>query len=188
LKDLVATPDDPDKGNLINRAFFDSAVVWYSKLYIESDDGRVKLDSLKVYQNHPDHLKVHNRIIEMRHKSIAHQTGRFEGVIPYVALNPDETNKDIIEFYYNFIHPNFHDEHFINSFLDMAQMTADKIDRMILSAEGRLLKDLESKGMDALYSLALKIDSSGNKEDGSYLKLDETIIMDNFATYIRHHK
>ncbi|BDB13318.1 hypothetical protein [Acidithiobacillus ferrooxidans] len=187
LKDLAATKDDPNEDNLINRALFDSAVVWYSKLYIDSDAGRIKLEGRKVYQRHPEYLALHNKIIEIRHKAIAHQTGRFEGVIPYVALMPDEENKDIIELYYDVVYPKFFDDKLLDSFLEMAHTTARQIDAMIIRAEARVLKEADKMGLDYLYSRAMKLYPGGKKEKGDQITIEENPVANNFATFVRHH-
>ena len=175
-------------GSLITNSFFDSAVIWYSKVFIDSDDGRVKLDANIIYNKNPEYMSLHKKIIDLRHKLIAHQTKAFEDTIPFVALNPDESKKDIVEIYYRMISPDFSNSHYIALLLNMAKMAAEQITVMICRAEDRLLDELNALGLDYLYTQAFRFGSADQAHDGSVLLLDDEPAGDNFETYIRHHQ
>ena len=147
--------DDSDD-NLVEKAFFDSAVLWYAKLFIDSDPGRVKLDHTSIYKNTKQHLALHDKIIQLRHKSFAHQSLTFDVAIPFIALNPDESKKEVVEIYYNLISPGVFNDQSLQEMITMTEITEKMITSMIYYAEDRLLDALDDLGIDYLYSRSAK--------------------------------
>lgn len=185
-----ASQKPKNETTLIAHSLFDSALVWYSKVFISSDDGRIKLDPQKTYEGNHKHIFLHNEIIELRHKLIAHQTKMFEDAIPFAALNPDESRKEIVEIYYRLLSPDLSNSHYIKSLKDMTAITTAKITSRMCWAEDRLLDELNSLGIDNLYEQAIKFRAGQQDEDkeGSVLLLEDELVADNFETYIRHHQ
>ena len=142
-------------GNLAEKAFFDSAVLWYAKLFIDSDLGRVKLDYRSIYKQER-HLTLHNEIIQLRHRALAHQSLSFEGAIPFIALNPDESKKEIVEIYYNLFTSAVFDNERLKEMIVMTEITEKAITDMICHAEDRLLKALSELEIDYLYARSAK--------------------------------
>ena len=91
-----------EKFEFAMKTFFDASILWYSKLFIESDKGKIKLDYKKAYKDKDNYIKLHKKIIDIRHKSLAHQTGNYDHALAFVALNPDFSKKEIVEFYYKY--------------------------------------------------------------------------------------
>lgn len=166
--------------------FLDASIIWYSKLFIDSDNGKIKLDHKKIYGDRKDHLKLHEKIVEIRHGSIAHQTGRFDLALAFVALNPDDKQKEIVEFYYNYISHGSMQHEELKTFEDMLNILIESINQKIYGAEDRILKDLTDKiGIDKLYELRFKV---GDKSDISGSMVIETnYVFDNYETYNKFH-
>ena len=188
LKELIGSDPDPAKINgLVVRSLFDSALIWYAKLYIDSDAGRIKLDATRVYEGKPQLIQLHDRLIEMRHKSVAHQTGAFDRVIPYAAFSPDETKKEVLEFYYDIIYPQLDIQRNLTNFIELADITAKHLEAMIIRSEKRMLEEIEGPQLDYFYEQSMKFHLGQGKSE-ERIEIEDEIETDNFKTYDRFHK
>lgn len=181
--------DDKSKAEQIEyivKTFFDSAVILYSKLFIDSENGKVKLEHKKIYKENNEFIKLHEKIVDIRHKSLAHQTGVYDYSVAFVALNPDVTKKEVVEFYYKYYFFGILEFNELVIFSNMIANLIEEIDKKIFIAEDRMLAELEKKvGIDKLYELSLKI---GDESDISgYSKIEEDYSHDNYETYQKFH-
>lgn len=159
LSNDIGSGSEDGKQHLVERSFFDSAVFWYSKPFMESDKGRVRIDANAIYEgDNKRHLALHARIIDLRNKLIAHQTLSYEWTIPVIALNPDETKKEIVEIYYDMRTTGIFNINELHEMIQMTYVACEKINNMICRREDKLLDELNSIGMDYLYSVAAKRD------------------------------
>lgn len=173
--------------DFVMKTFIDASIIWYSKLFIDSDNGKIKLDHKKIYGNKEEHIKLHKKIVEIRHGAIAHQTGRFDLALAFVALNPDTEKKEIIEFYYNYISYGSIESEEIKTFKNMLNILIESIDQKIYGAEDRLLKDLTDKiGIEKLYELSFKVEDESDIS-GS-IAIETNYAFDNYETYNRFHE
>lgn len=188
LNEMIGPDPDPVViDGLVVRSLFDSALIWYAKLYIDSDAGRIKLDATRVYEGKPQLIQLHDRLIEMRHKSVAHQTGAFDRVIPYAAFSPDETKKEVLEFYYDIIYPQLDIQRNLTNFIELADITAKHLEAMIIRSEKRMLEEIEGPQLDYLYEQSMKFHLGQGKSEES-IEIEDEIETDNFKTYDRFHK
>ena len=182
---MTSVKQDDVNTDFVMKTFIDASIIWYSKLFIDSDNGKIKLDHKKIYGDNK-HIKLHKKIVEIRHGAIAHQTGRFDLALAFVALNPDVEKKDIIEFYYNYIFYGSMELEELKTFEDMLNILIESINHKIYSAEDRLLNDLIDKiGIDKLYELSFKV---GDESDISgSINIETNYAFDNYETYNRFH-
>ncbi|ACH84962.1 MULTISPECIES: hypothetical protein [Acidithiobacillus] len=182
---MTSVKQDDVNTDFVMKTFIDASIIWYSKLFIDSDNGKIKLDHKKIYGDNK-HIKLHKKIVEIRHGAIAHQTGRFDLALAFVALNPDAEQKEIIEFYYNYISYGSMELEELKTFEDMLNILIESIDQKIYGAEDRLLKDLTDKiGIEKLYELSFKV---GDESDISgSISIETNYAFDNYETYNRFH-
>ena len=55
---------------LLQKSLFNSFILAYSKCFTSSGKGRIKLEATSVFKD--DHIKIHKRIITLRHEYVAH--------------------------------------------------------------------------------------------------------------------
>ena len=56
----------------LHQALFRSFVISYAKCFSTSGQGRLSLNKKDIYKNQPDNLTVHERVIDIRNKFVAH--------------------------------------------------------------------------------------------------------------------
>lgn len=72
-------------------AHYKSALNSYAKCFISAGPGQIRLDPMPVFQSDPTYLEKHNRLINLRHKYIAHNDeNEIESVIVVEEDAPNE--------------------------------------------------------------------------------------------------
>ena len=116
----------------LHQALFRSFVISYAKCFSTSGQGRLSLNKKDIYKNQPDNLTVHERVIDIRNKFVAHSDD--SGVDVAVLGVKEMENKILIKHTYTLAQIN--DEY-------------DSFSKLITTAEDTVISKV-NKALDAI--------------------------------------
>ncbi|MFM0065013.1 hypothetical protein [Paraburkholderia aspalathi] len=154
----------------VNQSLWQSAVMAYARCFVSASEGRIRLEE-DIFKQADSAIKLaHARAIELRHKYIAHSTGASHFDIPedkykelreivslHVALNPNEKNRQIVEFYYDILFFGPAEIKYAKEMRSLIEYVVVSVNKKLEKTEQALLKELETEHtIDDLYEGAVR--------------------------------
>jgi len=139
------------------------ALISYGRCFVSADGRGMKLESHHVKQLGHDHLKTHNKVMELRHQYIAHSgKNREQNAMIFVPLYGDLSAPEIKHaIFTNLVTANPCKED-LDRFLDLAKSLLKSVENLFLHAEKSVVDYFSSKSPEELLQL-LQNKSSAEK-------------------------
>jgi hypothetical protein len=167
---LIENLQQDTKNERVNQSLWQSAVMAYARCFVSASEGRIRLEE-EIFKKSDNTIKLaHARAIEQRHKYIAHSTGLSHFEIPeekyreirevvslHVALNPDDKNRQIVEFYYDVVFFGSGDKKYAEEMRSLITHVVITVGQKLERVEQALLKELKTRHtIEDLYKEAIR--------------------------------
>ena len=144
---------------VITRNLLFSAIVSYAKPFVQNRGRPVLLSTRKIFKLDPSCRKIHEKMIAMRQKYIAHNDrSEYQDYVIRAALNPDMTEKKALSVYHLLKSvAGFEDEE-ISKFLSTANIVRDFIKNKTKNMRSEILKEVNAMSPEKLYDNAVPVE------------------------------
>jgi hypothetical protein len=148
---ILYLQQNPKLPTIVLASMFKAFIVQYTRCYTESKGRKISLNSPAVFKDQKDLLNVHNQVMDIRNKYIAHaDESPYDFGAMVIYLNPDEKRPAIFSIIYTAMKL-FDHSILLNEYIDICKRSLEFVDSKLEGVRPHYHKEVDAIDIQDLY-------------------------------------